>query len=213
MFVPPSVGTGVAPTPRLLKRLLLCAWGGGAPSPHRACTRFCGRGPTTGTSGPRGSSLLDVQGTPHGSHGGCATLLSHQHLPFSVPENLPQPVWVPCTIADGAWGPRAPWGRAALPRSGGRPELFAQPSAPYLCGCGVVPTGSCWLPGCPCTLAAFPCWLSQREACWSVHLPAAGSRWPALCVSSPAGGSPASAGAPGAFVSPHPPSQSRDVGP
>ena len=35
MFVPPSVGTGVAPTPRLLKRLLLCAWGGGGAQPSQ----------------------------------------------------------------------------------------------------------------------------------------------------------------------------------
>ena len=32
MFVPPSAGTGVAPTPRLLERLLPCAWVGAQPS-------------------------------------------------------------------------------------------------------------------------------------------------------------------------------------
>ena len=35
MFVPPSVGTGVAPTPRLLERLLPCAWGGGFTQPSQ----------------------------------------------------------------------------------------------------------------------------------------------------------------------------------
>ena len=51
MFVPPSVGTGVAPTPRLLERLLPCAWGGGV---HPALT-----GPAPGSAAvdpPRGPS-------------------------------------------------------------------------------------------------------------------------------------------------------------